>query len=158
MVHESWLRLVVLTLAMLLTASMILPGSSSFPSLGDNEPEKTMEVLVEARSEKFFGADDPDLQIAVVDDTFEDPDTGLLVSMVSSGDTVRWFWEGNAQHTVTSVTSLSGNDFDSGFRSAGDEPENGGDEDPFLVTFDGPDVIHYQCTVHPGMDGVLVVV
>lgn len=147
MVHESFVRLLILTIAILLTGGMTFSGSTALSSLED-------EVVVD---EAEAVETEEDLRISVVDNAFEDPDTGLFVSQISAGDTVRWFWEeGNLPHTVTHVSSLNSEGFDSGPRSFDDEPENDGE--PFEVTFDEPDVIQYTCTIHVGMDGILVVV
>ncbi len=150
LVHEGFVRLLMLTVAILLTGSLAFSGSSALSSLEAEGSEIAGDNLEAVGLEADF-------TIGVVDDAFEDPATALPVSVVSVGDKVRWFWEENNPHTVTSVSSLNNDDFDSGFRDSGDEPENGGDE-LFEVTFEEPDVIQYTCEVHPGMEGLLVVV
>jgi plastocyanin len=74
--------------------------------------------------------------IAVRDYEFE-PST---VS-VGVGDTVTWVWEGGARHNVV------GEGFESEDQSSGS----------FRRAFDEPGTYQYACTLHPGMQGDVVV-
>jgi len=60
---------------------------------------------------------------------------------VGVGDTVTWVWEGDAQHNVV------GEGFESEAQSSGS----------FRHTFDEPGTYQYTCTLHPGMQGDVVV-
>ena len=61
---------------------------------------------------------------------------------VEVGDTVTWTHEGSVTHTV------SGREFDSGELSSGDV---------FEVTFEEAGTFPYECTIHQGMSGEIVV-
>jgi putative oxidoreductase len=74
--------------------------------------------------------------IAVRDYEF---DPGTLTAHV--GDTVTWLWEGDAPHDVVG----------DGFRSP--EQTSG----TFRHTFDEPGTYGYACTIHPGMEGEVIV-
>jgi putative oxidoreductase len=60
---------------------------------------------------------------------------------VKVGDTVTWVWEGTAPHNVV------GEGFKSADQSSG----------TFRHTFDRPGTYEYGCTIHPGMDGSVIV-
>jgi putative oxidoreductase len=60
---------------------------------------------------------------------------------VGVGDTVTWVWEGDAQHNVV------GDGFESDDQSSGS----------FRHTFDEQGTYQYACTLHPGMQGDVVV-
>jgi plastocyanin len=60
---------------------------------------------------------------------------------VETGATVTWVWEGRAPHNVV------GGEFKSSDLSAGN----------FRHTFEEPGTFAYQCTIHPGMEGSVVV-
>jgi plastocyanin len=60
---------------------------------------------------------------------------------VEAGSTVTWVWEGRAPHNVV------GQGFESPEQSSGN----------FRHTFDRPGTYPYECTIHPGMDGTIVV-
>jgi plastocyanin len=93
--------------------------------------------------------------------SYSDELTSSPVTVVTSGTTVRWFWTGSLSHSVTSgIASPAGGDgtFDSGVRHASQEPENGGNGQPFMVTFTQPGVYKYFCEVHLAQHGVVVVV
>jgi len=74
--------------------------------------------------------------VAVKDNKFEPKETTVAV-----GDTVTWQFEGNAAHNVTH------DDFASDLVSEGE----------FEHTFDEAGEYEYVCTVHPGMEGTVVV-
>lgn len=74
--------------------------------------------------------------VAVVDYAFE-PAT----LPVEAGDTVTWVWDGRAPHNVI------GEGFQSRDQSSG----------TFLHTFEQPGSYPYACTIHPGMEGSVVV-
>ncbi len=63
-------------------------------------------------------------------------------AVVGVGTTVVWTNEGAIPHTVTSEW------FDSGVMAAGDV---------FSFTFSDPGVYAYLCTLHPGMEGTVIV-
>lgn len=60
---------------------------------------------------------------------------------VETGATVTWVWEGRAPHDVV------GQAFESNDQSSG----------TFRHTFDEPGTYPYDCTIHPGMEGSIVV-
>jgi plastocyanin len=60
---------------------------------------------------------------------------------VDAGATVTWVWEGSAPHDVV------GQGFESSDQSSG----------TFRRTFEQPGTYAYQCTIHPGMEGTIVV-
>jgi plastocyanin len=60
---------------------------------------------------------------------------------VETGATVTWVWEGRAPHDVV------GQGFESKDQSSG----------TFRYTFDEPGTYPYECTIHPGMEGGIVV-
>jgi plastocyanin len=60
---------------------------------------------------------------------------------VESGATVTWVWEGRAPHDVV------GEGFESRDQSSG----------TFRHTFEQPGTYAYECTIHPGMEGSVVV-
>lgn len=74
--------------------------------------------------------------IAVRDYEFE-PATAT----VQVGETITWVWEGGAPHNVVGE----------GFQSA---DQNSG---TFEHAFDRPGIYEYECTIHPGMDGIVTV-
>jgi putative oxidoreductase len=61
--------------------------------------------------------------------------------LVEAGDTVTWTWEGRAPHNVV------GQAFQSRDQSSG----------TFRHTFQEPGTFAYECTIHPGMEGSIVV-
>jgi plastocyanin len=75
-------------------------------------------------------------EIRVLDYEF-DPDSFT----VGVGDTVTWAWEGSASHNVV------GDGFTSPDQSSGS----------FRHTFEEPGTYPYACTIHPGMDGTVIV-
>lgn len=60
---------------------------------------------------------------------------------VDAGATVTWVWEGTASHDVV------GQGFETPDQSSG----------TFRHTFDKPGMYAYECTIHPGMEGTVVV-
>jgi plastocyanin len=60
---------------------------------------------------------------------------------VEAGATVTWVWEGRAPHDVV------GQGFESPDQSSG----------TFRHTFGQPGTYAYECTIHPGMEGSIVV-
>jgi plastocyanin len=74
--------------------------------------------------------------VAVRDSEFVAPEL-----TVSVGDTVTWNWEGNLPHDVT------GDGFESELQSEGS----------FSHTFDTAGEYLYECTIHPGMEGTIIV-
>jgi plastocyanin len=60
---------------------------------------------------------------------------------VEAGDTVTWVWEGRASHDVV------GGGFESTEQSSG----------TFRHAFEQPGTYAYECTIHPGMEGSIVV-
>jgi plastocyanin len=60
---------------------------------------------------------------------------------VETGATVTWVWQGSAPHDVV------GQGFESPDQSAG----------TFRHTFEQPGTHAYECTIHPGMEGTIVV-
>jgi plastocyanin len=64
---------------------------------------------------------------------------------IAAGDTVRWENTSGLPHTVTSTSG--GMDFDESLSSTGS----------VSITFDEPGTYEYECTIHPGMAGTVVV-
>lgn len=64
---------------------------------------------------------------------------------IEAGESVTWTNSGGVRHTVTSTSDSM--DFD--------EPL--GSDDSVTVTFDEPGTYEYECTIHPGMTGTVVV-
>ncbi|MFP4513991.1 MAG: plastocyanin/azurin family copper-binding protein [Acidimicrobiales bacterium] len=64
---------------------------------------------------------------------------------IEAGESVTWTNSGGVRHTVTSTTDSM--DFD--------EPL--GSDDSVTITFDEPGTYDYECTIHPGMTGTVVV-
>lgn len=60
---------------------------------------------------------------------------------IEAGATVTWVWEGRAPHDVV------GQGFESKAQSSG----------TFRHTFEQPGTYPYECTIHPGMEGTIVV-
>ena len=58
-----------------------------------------------------------------------------------AGATVTWVWEGSASHDVV------GQGFETPGQSSG----------TFRYTFEQPGTYAYECTIHPGMEGSIVV-
>ncbi len=75
--------------------------------------------------------------VLVEDNRFEPDDLE-----VATGETVTWIWDGRAPHDVV------GDGFDSGVQSDGS----------FEHRFDDVGTYAYECTLHPGMTGVITVV
>ena len=82
------------------------------------------------------GSDAEGTTIGVRDYEFE-PGTAT----VDVGDTVTWVWDGRAPHNVVGE----------GFRSTDQSTGT------FRHTFDQPGTYPYACTIHPGMEGNVVV-
>ena len=74
--------------------------------------------------------------VAVVDDAF-----APAAVQVEPGDTVTWTWEGSNPHDV------SADGFESEVQTSG----------TFAHTFEEPGEYDYVCTVHPHMQGTVVV-
>jgi plastocyanin len=60
---------------------------------------------------------------------------------VEAGDTVTWVWEGRASHDVV------GQGFESSDQSSG----------TFSHTFEQRGTFAFECTIHPGMEGSIIV-
>lgn len=94
-------------------------------------------LLAACESEDSAASPDRDSStIAVLDYEFQ-PGT----ASVGVDETVTWVWEGDAQHNVV------GDGFESEAQSSGS----------FRHTFDEPGAYEYSCTLHPGMQGDVVV-
>lgn len=78
----------------------------------------------------------PGTEVDVVDNRFE-PEA----REVQPGDTVTWTWHGSNPHDVV------GDGFESDVLTTG----------AFSHTFDSPGEYPYVCTIHAGMDGLIVV-
>lgn len=68
---------------------------------------------------------------------------------VNKGDTVEWINDDSVNHDVTKDTG-PGPQFSSGSGNL-----SGGQS--YKVTFNTPGTVKYECTVHPGMTGTIVV-
>lgn len=135
-----------MTLASVAAFFALTAGSLSL-GVDENVPETDLAVASSA-----------DVVIDVVDSppSYADSTTGLPVSVVLSGQTVQWNWEGGLFHSVTTDADLSvgSEGFDSGQqRLEDDEPFS------FEQTFTEPGVYKVFCQVHPDIQhGVVVVV
>lgn len=76
--------------------------------------------------------------VVIVDDNVFEPDR----TTIAAGETVTWQFEGGSAHNVT---------FDEG------ESSKLKKDGEFERTFDEAGEFDYVCTVHPGMDGTVVV-
>jgi plastocyanin len=114
--------------SLLLSAAMLALAAAGCTA---SPPESSREVPADAGPV----ADDP--TVAVLGRSF-DPET----LVVTEGTTVTWVWEDTSAHDVV------GDGFDSGIQSTG----------TFVFTFDETGTYPYVCTLHPGMDGTVVVV
>jgi plastocyanin len=74
--------------------------------------------------------------ISIQDNAFEP-----AAAEVAVGETVTWNWEGSSDHNVVG----------DGFQS---DTQNSGN---FTHTFDEPGTYEYQCTLHGGMNGRVIV-
>ena len=97
-----------------------------------------MVVLAAGCAAGSLGADVPveGTQVRVIDNDFEP-----AALQVTAGDTVTWTWEGSRDHNVVG----------DGFQS--ETQANG----TFSHTFDEPGAHTYECTLHSGMRGEIVV-
>lgn len=77
------------------------------------------------------------VEVSIVDFAFEPAEIAVPV-----GTTVRWVNEGAATHTVT------GGPLDSGEIPGGDDYE---------ATLVAPGTVEYRCTIHPRMQGTVIV-
>jgi plastocyanin len=75
-------------------------------------------------------------EVDVIDNRFEP-----AVLAIEPGDTVTWTWQGENPHDVV------GDQFESDIRSTG----------TFTHIFEDPGEYAYVCTIHPGMEGLIVV-
>lgn len=122
------------------------PGSSSARRRAVRRAARSPLLAVAAVAVLAVGcaADDPlaaepvtTSEVAVVDNEFEP-----AVAEVPAGTTVTWMWEGRNDHNVVA------DDFSSDVQSSG----------TFTHTFDEPGTYAYQCTLHGGMRGEVVVI
>jgi plastocyanin len=81
----------------------------------------------------------PDIQIGIQNTGFTQ-----RTILIPVGTTVRWTNNDSTAHTVTSSTSL----FDSGTLDPGES---------FEFLFDTPGTYHYACTLHPALQGTVIV-
>jgi plastocyanin len=79
--------------------------------------------------------------VATTDISVQDNSFGPAAVEVAAGDTVTWTWEGDNDHNVV------GDDFQS-------DTQNDG---TFEQSFDQAGTYTYQCTLHGGMGGTVVV-
>lgn len=149
MIRKAGLLIVALTLA----GVMSLGGVSSLPAQLD-VPATEAETIEDSLTEQT----DADLVIDVLDEPprYSDETTLLPASVVQSGQTVQWQWEGGLFHSVTSDPDLSVGDehFDSGVH----QEDGNGDPYTFEMTFTEPGVYKVFCMVHASQHGALVVV
>ncbi len=80
----------------------------------------------------------PDNEVGMTASTFQPASL-----TVSAGTTVRWINDSSVAHTVTSNDGL----FDETLQPGQD----------FSYTFDDTGSYNYVCTLHPGMNGVIIV-
>lgn len=117
-------------------------------------------IIPEAYAEDFkvvipFGAYDPTFETPV-DNWYEPP-----VVSIKKGDTVTWENQDREGHTVTSGIGSGRFGWMGGDKFG--EPDGRFDSDRFLpgeswsITFDEQGLFNYFCTIHPWMEGVVVV-
>ena len=67
---------------------------------------------------------------------------------IETGDTVKWIWDDNLAHTVTSLPGAT-ETFNSGSKT--------GEGSTYSKTFDLEGTNPYDCSFHPGMTGIITV-
>lgn len=119
----------------------------------------------------------PNPEVLLLHNTFNDATTRLPVTVINAGDTIRWTWNSEHCHSVTSGPPfMNDGKFDSGFVYPLDEPTTEPEgitglfdypvpelDAPTLAfshTFADAGVFPYYCVHHAaiGMNGVVVVV
>ncbi len=146
MTRRTGLLIVALALAGLLS----LGGAGSVPAELD-VPEEETDSLEDTLTQQA----DADVVINILDSPprYSDETSMAPVSLVLSGQTVEWQWEGGLAHSV-SVDFTTGEPFDSGVQ----REDGNGDPYTFEMTFDEPGVYKVMCQVHLSQHGAIVVV
>lgn len=109
------------------------------------EPQETMAPTDEPATEEPVEEEGATMSVEVTmeGNTFQPAEITVAV-----GGTVTWTNEDAVSHTVTAGTR--GN-------ATGEFDESVGAGDTFSYTFEEPGVVEYYCSIHPGMDGTLIV-
>ena len=126
-----------------LISTMVLAGCAPAEEM-PAEPMPTEEEMQET-AEPNSGEEEMGAEIEVVmqNNTFQPAEV-----TVSAGSTVIWTNDDALAHTVTSGPRGSATDlFDENVRADG----------AFRFTFEEPGTYPYHCTIHPGMDGTVIV-
>jgi plastocyanin len=121
------------TLSACLALGLVTAGCGSDDDEGGSEPAKTSEEKQPAGGAKT-------VEVSMKDIEFNPKDAN-----VSKGGTVKWTNNDSFGHDVTASSFKSGG-------AGGIKP--GG---TFEHTFDTASTFSYRCTVHPGMNGTVVV-
>jgi plastocyanin len=135
---KRWLLLAVVALALVAAGCGSSSKSSSTPA---STPAATTPAATSPAPASSGGST---VQVSMKNIAFN-PGTVTM----AKGGTVVWTNDDSVNHDVTK-TAGPGPDFKSGTGNLA-----GGDT--YKQTFDTPGTITYRCTIHPGMDGKIVV-
>jgi plastocyanin len=125
---------------LLLAVVMILAACNGETEVNGNTVAEEFEDEPIEQNEDFATG----VTEVVMLDTAYNPET----LTVDAGTTVTWVNEDDFEHTVTSGTRDSPTDlFD----------ETVAADESFSYTFEEPGTYSYYCSIHPGMDGVIIV-
>jgi plastocyanin len=141
---KTWIALLCACLALGLVAAGCGDDDEDSGDSGGSAAT-TQEQTAEATEQETEGGGARNLPVVMKDTTFRPGDLP-----VPKGSTVTWTNEDPYGHDVTKKSG-PGPDFSSG------EPGAMESGDTFKHTFDTAGTIEYVCTVHPGMEGTVVV-
>ena len=113
---------------------------------GGSEPAEHPEATSVAATKPVVPTDTTPVAVAVTEATVSIADMAFQphTVIVATGATVTWQNDDTAAHTVSSIEGW----FDSGQLAAGDSASH---------QFDKPGTFRYGCTIHPQMEGVVIV-
>ncbi|OGO04726.1 MAG: hypothetical protein A2Y73_07065 [Chloroflexi bacterium RBG_13_56_8] len=132
--RKSWTTVFLLLVVLVLAAcgASTTPGDGESPN-GEQEPSLPEETTTSAEAE-----------VVMRNISFQPAEI-----TVASGTTVTWINEDSAPHTITSGTRNNPSGlFNSGSVSGGGS---------FSFTFDKAGTYDYFCSIHPGMNGTVIV-
>jgi len=128
---------------------LIISCAPAQETTAPEEPQETMAPTDEPASEEPTEEEEEEVtapmnvEVAMQGNTFQPAEITVAV-----GGTVTWTNEDSVSHTVTAGTR--GN-------PTGAFDESVGAGDSFSYTFEEPGVVEYYCSIHPGMDGTVIV-
>jgi len=133
---------------MIVLAAIALMVISCAPAQETAEPQEPQETAAPtdepAEEEPTEEAAAPmSVEVVMEGNTFQPGEVTVAV-----GGTVTWINEDSVGHTVTAGTRGS---------PTGAFDESVGAGDSFSYTFEEPGVVEYYCSIHPGMDGTVIV-